>query len=237
VLPSPHCRTCPRTTGHEPTPTALPPPQNLARPAAAAELGVVRRFLAFSMKRAVTILLFLASLLSTRADELRIARFDAKRVFEQYQRTKDESAQRSKYDDPPTEADQAVERYNTQKKRVKELQASVAAAAADARERLQSQLDGVILAAQNTELLIRLLRLQSEQELREKALSVRAQILKEIWQAASYFATERHYQFVVRSDLAGDGLFVSVITTERADDLTDAILIRLNEQYAAKKSK
>lgn len=189
------------------------------------------------MKRAVTILLFLASLLSTRADELRIARFDAKRVFDEYQRTKDESTQYSKHDDPPTELDKALERYKTQKKRIDDLQASVAAAAADAREHLQSQLDVAILTGQNTELEITLHRLRREQELKDKAISVRAQILKEIWQAASHFATERHYQLVIPNDLTCDGLFISVIASEHGDDLTDPILARLNEQYAAKKSK
>lgn len=189
------------------------------------------------MKRAITILFFIASFLPTRADELRIARFDAKRVFDQYQRTKDESARPSKRDDPPTELDQTLERHKTQKKRVEELQASVAAAAADARDHLQLQLAVAILRAQNTELEAKLLRLRREQELKDKALSVRADILKEIWQAASHLAPERHYQLVVPRDLSGDRLFVSAITSEHADDLTELILARLNEQYAAKKSK
>ena len=41
------------------------------------------------MNHIVVVLVFLASLLPASADELRIARFDAQRVFEQYQHTKD----------------------------------------------------------------------------------------------------------------------------------------------------
>ena len=189
------------------------------------------------MKRTFFILLSVASLLSARADELRIARFDAKRVFDQYQHTKDESAQHSKHDEPPSKLDESLDRYKTQKQRIEELQSSVTAASGDTRERLQLQLETAILRAQNTELQIELQNLRREQELKDKALSKRAQILKEIWATASHFGTERHYHLIVPNDLTADGLFISVITSEHADDITEELLTRLNEQYAANKSK
>ena len=75
------------------------------------------------------------------------------------------------------------------------------------------------------------------QEGKDKALATRSQILKDIWEIASQLGSERHYDFVIPNNLTGDGLLISVIATGHADDITEAILTRLNKQYATKHPK
>jgi hypothetical protein len=184
------------------------------------------------------IALCIASPITVTADEMRTARFDARRVFGQYQHTKDASAQHSKQDGPVYPViEKLIDKGKTQKARVEELTASVNAAAGETRERLQLQLDVATLAVENSDLRLRLESMRIEQGLKEKAQNQRGMIIGEIWSAAARLATERGFFIVVPEGLPADGPFLSVVVTSKAEDVTEALLSNLNKEYAAKVSK
>src|SRR5262245_58940059 len=108
------------------------------------------------MNRAISIIAYLALIAHASADDLRIARFDAQRVFDQYQHTKDvETAiniRRNSRQSP--DPNNLSERYDAARKRIDDARSAMdrTQAGTPERERAELQLQLATLAAQNLEL-------------------------------------------------------------------------------------
>jgi hypothetical protein len=179
--------------------------------------------------------------LSVSADELRIARFDVQRVFDEYQHTKDlKAATLSKINvGGPGSYTPSMERRDKLKASVDTLTERLKAATAGTpeQERLELQLQIATLELQLDELRRTLESTQRERTQVDDAWRQRAQLLGEIFSAASRLCTERGYQVLAPDNLPSDGSVLSFVVTGTSDDLTEPLLARLNQEYAAKKSK
>src|SRR4051794_14705261 len=114
------------------------------------------RCYALTVKRIALIFLSAVSIISANGDELRIARFDAKRVFDQYQHTKDlekeiSAKRHTRLSEPESER---LENHLKLKSRVDDFTARIRGATAGTpeRERLEQQLQIATLELQLDEL-------------------------------------------------------------------------------------
>jgi len=191
------------------------------------------------MTRLAAVLWLVSAVQVASADELRIARFDAQRVFQECQQSKEiEAAKDNQRGDRAPETPAAT-RWFKLKDQVVALTEQVKRAREDApeRERLELQLKLATLTLEVEQLhrqfeLEELEKKQAAERLRE-----RSEILGAIWGAASRLGAERNYRIVVPDRLPSDGLFFTIPVSGATDDLTDAILARVNEEYVAKKLK
>lgn len=204
-------------------------------------IRVVRRWHTLTMKRIALIFLSAVSVISARAEELRIARFDAQRVFDQYQHTtdleKEISVKRNtRLSGPESER---LEARLKLKDRVDDFTAKLreATAGTPERERLAQQLQIATLEQQIDGLARAIEGLRREQTLKAESQSQRAGIIREIWAEAAVFATENRYSLVIPDGLGADGPFVSIVVTGKFDDITDSLLTRLNKRYSSKATK
>ena len=193
------------------------------------------------MNRVLTIAASFALALSASADELRIARFDVQRVFDEYQHTKDlKTATLSKINvGGPGSYTPSVERRDKLKTRMDTLteKLKTATVGTPERERLELQLQLATLETQLDELRRTLESTQRERTQVDESWRQRAQVLGEIFSAASRLCTERGYQVLAPANLPSDGSVLSFVVTGTSDDLTEPLLARLNQEYATKKSK
>lgn len=198
-------------------------------------------------KRILWIAVFAASLAQAVGEELRIARFDAVRVFDQYQRTKDAERKQSERRNssirgPASEgwdALQEMNRYNAIVARVKELGAKIEAAKPGSPERaeLQIQERAAVLDARETQFKIQEASATRERKQQDEAKQLRAEILKDIRDAVKQLANDRGFQLVVPENLPEDIAMVGIFAALKGDDITEALLTLLNERYAAQKPK
>lgn len=136
------------------------------------------------MKGVFLIVACLVVIVPARADESRIARFDVKRVFEQYQHTKDLEAvnDAKRHSRRPSEFTSVIESLEAAKERVVAARTANDRTQADTPERELSELKLQLatLVAQNLELQIALARTKREQTLREESQRERSELIGEI---------------------------------------------------------
>jgi len=198
------------------------------------------------MNNVLPIIAFLALLVSASAEELRIARFDVKRVFDQYQHTRDLEAMisdkrhsRLPSDSLPSDIDEIKKRYYAAKERLDEARAANGRVQAGTpeRERSDLQLQFATVEFQYLELKLTLEGMKRAQTLLDESQRQRAELLQEIWAGAMTLGNERGYRILVPDNLPSGGLILNVVVTGATDDLTEPLVSWLNERYAAKKSK
>jgi hypothetical protein len=78
---------------------------------------------------------------------------------------------------------------------------------------------------------------ERELSLRDEARLQRTRILNEIWALAAKLRTERGFTLLVPVNGPDEDQFLTVIVPVDCEDVTDALLERLNQEYAAKKGK
>jgi Skp family chaperone for outer membrane proteins len=173
---------------------------------------------------------------SAFGDDVRIARFDAKRVFEQYQHTKEVSAKRHPMG--PGSATPEIEERIKLKERLANLSERVKQAAEGTGERERSEQAEKIagLELQLAELRWALENRQRADAASEELRRNRAKLVKEIWSETKSLASERGYALVVPDDLSSEGL-LNVITSAKCDDITDELIVRLNQKYQGKRAE
>jgi Skp family chaperone for outer membrane proteins len=192
------------------------------------------------MNRLFAIAASLALLLPASADELHIARFDAQRVFDQYQHTKD--IQR-KIDEKrnvggPGSFTPSMERRDKLKTRSDKLTEALkmAQAGSPERERIDLQLQITALELELDELRAAIEGAKRDRGLQDESMRQHAELVGEIRSAALRLSKERGYRLLVPDNLPS-GLYLPILVSGAGDDLTEALLTRLNEEYAAKKPK
>ncbi len=178
---------------------------------------------------------------SAEADEFRIARFDAQRVFDEYQHTKDlrsAIAGKINVDGPATDTPELGRQLKLEA-RVAELTSKTKAVPANSqeRDRLELQLQLATLETQIDDLRRALESIRREQAQKESVQQQRRQLLEEISSAGSRICADRGYQALVPYRVPIEGPFPSIVVSSTGDDLTEALLERLNREYAAGKSK
>ena len=195
-----------------------------------------------SVKHIFAVAALLALLLPAGADELPIARFDAQRVFDQYQHTKD--IQR-KIDEKrsvggPGSYTPSIDRRDKLKTRSDKLTEALKTAPAGSpeRERIELQLQMAALELELDEVRAAVAGAHRDRSLQDESMRQHAELVGEIRSAALRLGKERGYRLVVPDNLpSGLGLYLPILVSGAGEDLTEALLARLNEEYAANKSK
>lgn len=189
------------------------------------------------MKRIVAFLLCTMCALAVRGEELRIARCDMRRVFDEYQHTielKRLADERRNVTGPSTAAVREVfEARALELKRVEDelKQAPVGTPAWDA---LQGRRETAGLVLKINQLRFALDRGKRAEAVEAEMKQWRDMVVGEIMTEARALAEERGYDIIVTDVSAFRGTFAPVIATDRAEDVTDELLKRLNRKYAAK---
>jgi hypothetical protein len=203
--------------------------------------GVAQRIFVSPMSQVWAIIIALGLALTANADELRMARFDVKRVFDEYQHTKDlmrVALGKTNFGGPHS-ITPSMDRSDRIKERHDKLLDLFRASAAGSseRERLDLQLQISSLERQLDEVRRTLEETQRERTSQDEAMKQRSDILTEIWSAAARLGAERGYLLLIPDYLPTLGPFPILVAPGASDDLTEQLLTRLNEEYAAKKSK
>ena len=192
------------------------------------------------MNRILAIGASLALLLPANADELRIGRFDALRVYNQYQHTKDiqrEIDGKISVGGPGSFTPD-IERRAKLKTRSDKLTEALKTTPAGSpeRERIDLQLQMTTLELELEELRAAFKGVQRDRSLQDERMRQVSELLGEIQSAALRLSKERGYHVLVPENLPS-GSYPSIIVAGASDDVTEALLARLNDEYAAKKSK
>jgi hypothetical protein len=194
-----------------------------------------------AMKVILIAIVAFALLVSVRAEDLRIAKFDIQRVFDQYERTKElDREARSKISvSGPRSYTPAMERRDTLKKRLENIKEKMKSIdlGTPAWDQIESQWRIATLDLEIDDLRATLEQMQREKTMGAEGGQQRAGILDEIYAAAALLGAERGYRLTIPVNAPNSGPFLNIIVTGPADDLTEPLLARLNEQYAAKKPK
>jgi Skp family chaperone for outer membrane proteins len=171
------------------------------------------------------------------ADELRIARFDAARVFDQYQHTKEVGLEISAKRQPngPGSYSPELDELAKRERRLAEVTEKVkrTAAGSPERERLEQEERIASIERRIAEIKLEAVHGQRFEESSEKTQIARSKILEEIEAEARSLATERGYALIVPENWAAQG-FVGAIVNPKWDDVTEVLLERLNQKYKAK---
>lgn len=176
---------------------------------------------------------------SAFGDDVRIARFDAKRVFEQYQHTKElqDAVSAKRHPMGPGSATPAIEQQLELKERLADLSGKVkrAVEGTPERERLEQAEKIAALELQLAELRRALENRQRADAASEELRRNRAKVIEEIWSEAKLLASEKAYALTVPDNLSADGFLNVIITSAKSDDISDELLARLNQKYQAKR--
>jgi len=188
------------------------------------------------MKGIVASVLFTVFTGSAWGGDLRIARCDIQRVFDQYQHTIDirsEIDRRRNVTGPQTALNSWDMHLHVRQgeELAKELKQSEPNT--PEREKLQRHGEWLRLEMQLDDLEIRLEMNRREQSLKDEVSRWRDDLLSEIKAGAKALAIERGYDMVVSDSLPSAGSLTALFVTKRADDVTDELLARLNKQYAS----
>jgi Skp family chaperone for outer membrane proteins len=192
--------------------------------------------------RIVGTLLSLIAAVTAQADEPVVARFDAKRVFEQYQHTKDIELANSAKRHPmgPGSYTPSMERHDVIKRRFSVATEKLKQANPGSPEHQRGELELriVSLELELDELRASLENANRAQASAEEHLRHRAMIINEIWAEAGLLGRERGYSVVLPEGLPTDGILLNVIINNiKADDITQTLLTRLNQRYSTKALK
>jgi Outer membrane protein (OmpH-like) len=178
-------------------------------------------------------LVLLSIALPCFANDFRMARFDARRVFNEYNHTKEfQQAVDKKRSARATGREASeIEQRRKLKERLVELSAKVkqAGVGTPERERLEQAEKIALLELQIAEIRRELEERQRADAADEELRRNRAKVIDEIRLEASLLAAERGYALVV-PDYAASELNV-IITTAKSDDITEPLIERLNRKY------
>jgi hypothetical protein len=171
------------------------------------------------------------------ADDLRIARFDAKRVFENYQHTKEAELKVSTWRLPmgPGSVNATSDAVMTAREKVFEVANKTmhASAGTPEREKLEVEKRIAELELEVAELRSGMHGLAQLTEHTDETLRDRAAIIKEIWAEAKLLATEHHYSLLVADGLEAEVSNVFVPAASKLEDVTEELLQRINNKYSA----
>jgi Skp family chaperone for outer membrane proteins len=188
-----------------------------------------------------TLSLLLASVFiggSLRADDLKIAKFNLKRVFDECQRTKELQAEidsrrnNSHHDWPPI-----VDEIHGLSKSIGELTAVVNASKIGTRDRRDAERDLKIAKLEKDSLERKLAdteRANAEQE-EADAKRQRWAILQEIWAEAAKLAAARNYTLVLPEGSPEEIGYFASFPAPMGEDVTDVLIDRENKFWRQNK--
>ena len=105
------------------------------------------------------------------------------------------------------------------------------------RSDLEKQLNAALLATTRAQLEIFEYREKREKKSLDESKKLRAQILREIMEGVKQLGADRGFHVIFPEKLPEENAPLWVFPTDRAEDVTDALLKLLNERYAAKQTR
>jgi Skp family chaperone for outer membrane proteins len=192
--------------------------------------------------KAIAAVLALMSLQAAWADEIRVAHFDAKKVFATCQHAKDVETELQahlggshKMEELQKESPELWQRYQFLMNRITELDKQHSTRSDEQQDDLFQRY------AQDLRLLETQINKKKDADQaifdRQMKDEIR-QIYREIGAAAAQFGREHGYFAIIPKNKSSDeSTLPSVIITAPGDDVTDAVIEMLNKDYATRKAK